>query len=212
MASDPATVIRRATVNDATPCARLLAMASHGLAEAVFAGLLPGQSTERIIAEHRIKPEGKLSSFRNWWVADAGQGVVAGGANMYPLDGTRQSAREDMLTEDRLRILRPMIELDAEAAGTFFINIVAVFPPYRRGGVARRMIGLAHEQARAAALPFVSLTTFEHDVRLVDYYRRIGFAVVASRPLERHERLLVAGDLVLMMMPTERLDPSPGAG
>ena len=169
---------------------------------------VPGQTTEQIIADHRIKQEGKASSYRNWWVAEGSHGEVAGGMNAYPLDGSWQSARDHLLTEDRLRVLRPMIELDAEAAGSFFINIVAVFPEYRHAGLARRLIGLACEKARTAGIAAVSLTTFEDDARLIAYYLGIGFRVAASRSLEPHECLLSAGNLVMMTMPIGRFDPT----
>ena len=195
------TVIRRATLTDALSCARLLSMASHGMAEAVFRDLIPGQTTEQIIADRRIKPEGKAASYRNWWVAEGSHGEVAGGMNAYPLDGSWQSARDDLLTEERLRVLRPMIELDAEAAGSYFINILAVFPEYRHAGIARRLIELACNEARKAGMAAVSLATFEDDARLIDYYLGIGFRVAASRPLEPHECLLSAGNLVMMTMP-----------
>ena len=112
------------------------------------------------------------------------------------------------MTEDRLRVLRPMIELDAEAAGSFFINIVAVFPEYRHAGLARRLIGLACEKARTAGIAAVSLTTFEDDARLIPYYLGIGFRVAASRSLEPHECMLSAGNLVMMTMPIGRFDPT----
>ncbi len=77
---------------------RLLAMASHGLAElglrtVSYAGQRQSTS-ERMHAEHRIKPEGKLSSVTNWWVLRMPvRAWLPAGANMSPLDGTSGSAR-----------------------------------------------------------------------------------------------------------------------
>ena len=193
--------IRRAKADEALACARLLMIASHGMAEAVFRDLVPGQSTERTIADRRIGPGGRTSSYTHWWVAEDGYGGVAGGMNAYPLDGSLQPAREDLLTAERIRVLRPMIELDAEAFGTFFINIVAVFPEHRHAGIARLLIALAVEEARRSGLPAVSLTTFEDDVRLVSYYLGIGFTVAAARPIVAHECLESHGNLVLMTLP-----------
>lgn len=63
--------IRRAKPGDALSCARLLLMASHGLAEAVFGDLIPGQPTDQIIATRRIEPEGRSSSFDHCGCAQA---------------------------------------------------------------------------------------------------------------------------------------------
>jgi ribosomal protein S18 acetylase RimI-like enzyme len=200
----PTAGVRRATPGDALACARLLLMASHGMAEAVFRDLIPGKSTEYIIATRRIEPAGRSSSYTNWWVAEGDHSDIAGGINAYALKEGFRSTREELLTEERIRVLRPMIALDAEATGTFFINILAVFPEHRHAGLGRRLIGLAVEEAREAGMAAVSLTTFEDDERLVSYYRAIGFATVASRPIQPHECLQAQGNLVLMTMPIDR--------
>lgn len=198
--------IRKATPDDAHSCAQLLLMASHGMAEAVYRDLIPGQPTVKIIGDHRIRPEGRSSSYPNWWIAEDPHRNVAGAINAYPLDGSCRPMREELLTEDRIKILVPMIELDAEAAGTFFINIVAVFPEHRHGGIARRLIALVVEEARNAGMAAVSLTTFEDDSRLIAYYRGFGFTVAASRPIVPNECLLSTGNLVLMTMPVKHPD------
>lgn len=191
--------IRRADPADALSCAQLLSIASHGMAEALYADLVPGQATEQIIADRRIRTEGRASSSRNWWVAEDAGGRIAGGLNAYPMDGKVQPPRDDELGEERIRLFRPVVELEAEAPGTYFVNVLAVFPEYRHGGLARRLIALAESEARAVGMRALSLTTFEDDTRLVGYYQRLGFALVASRPLVPHERLQVAGNFILMV-------------
>lgn len=190
--------IRRAKPGDALSCAQLLLMASHGLAEAVFRDLIPGQPTDQIIATRRIEPEGRSSSYTHWWVAEGDHAEIAGGINAYALTGDFLPVREELLTEERIRLLRPMIELDAEATGSYFINILAVFPEYRHAGLGRRLIAFAIQKAREAGCTAVSLTTFEDDSRLISYYRRIGFTTIASRPIHPHELLHARGNLVLM--------------
>lgn len=194
-----ATSIRRAEPADALACARLLLVATHGMAEAVYADLVPGRPTEEIIAERRIRIEGLASSWGNWWVASGAAGEIAGGLNAYPLDGKTRPLRDGGLGAERLRLFAPVVELEGEAPGTYFINVLAVFPAYRRAGLARRLIALAAGEARASGMTALSLTTFEEDTRLVDYYRGLGFAVVASRPLVPQEGLQVAGNWVLMV-------------
>jgi len=193
--------IRKAQPDDALACAQLFIMASHGIAEAVYRDLIPGQPTEQIIGERRIKPEGRSSSYTNWWVAEDRQGKVAGGINIYPLDEQGRSMPEELLTEERIKVIVPLIELDAEAAGTFFINAFAVFPEHRHAGIGRQLIALAFDEARSAGTPAVTLSTFEEDGRLIDYYRSFGFIVTASRPLVPHECILSTGNLILMTCP-----------
>ncbi len=173
-------------------------MAGHGISDAIYRDLIPGLATEQIIADRRIRPKGRSASYTNWWVAEDSNHKVVGGILAYPLDEGGRSAPEVLLTEERLKVLAPMIELDAEAAGTFYINDVAVFPEYRHAGIARRLIEVAFDEAKKANLPAVSLATFEEDRRLVDYYRGFGLSVVATRPIVPHECIQFGGNLILM--------------
>src|SRR6202158_4965245 len=194
---NPMTVtIRSAKPDDALTCARLFIMAGPGISDALYRDLIPGLTTEQIIADRRIRPEGRSASYTNWWLAQDGNRNIAGGLLAYPLDQGGRSAPEVLLTEERLKVLAPMIELDAGAAGTFYINDVAVFPEYRHAGIGRKLIDLAFAEAKKAGLPGVSLTTFEEDRRLVDYYRGFGFSVVASRPIVPHACIQFGGNLI----------------
>ena len=99
-------------------------------------------------------------------------------------------------------MLAPLIELDAEEAGAFYINDVAVFPEYRHAGIiARKLIKFAFAEAKKADLTAVSLATFEEGRRLVNCYRGIGFGDVASRPIVAHARITFGGDLILTTNP-----------
>ena len=195
------TTFRMGKPEDARACAQLFIMASHGIAEAVYRDLIPGQTTEQIIGERRIRPEGRLSSYTHWRVAEDGFRNIAAGINALPYDDMGQSSPDELLTEERIRVIAPLLELDAKAAGTYFINVVAVFPEYRHAGIARRLISLAFDDAKKAGIATVSLTTFEEDRRLVEYYCGLGFAVAASRPIVPHECLACGGNLILMKSP-----------
>src|SRR4029077_17394788 len=101
------------------------------------------------------------------------------------------------ILKDSGNVLAPLIELDVEAGGAFYINDVAVFPAYWHAGIARNLIALAFSEAKKADLAAVSLAAFEEGRRLVDYYRGIGFGVIASRPIVPHARITFGGNLFL---------------
>lgn len=194
-----ATTIRMAGPDDALACARLFLMATHGTAEATYRDLVPGRKTDEIISERRVRPERRTTSYTNWRVAEDGSGGVAGGINCFPFDSKAGFVPEELLTEERRQVLQPLSDLDSKAAGTFYINAVAVFPQHRHAGIARDLMAVAFEEAQRAGLTVVTLYTFEEDTRLVEYYRRSGFAVTArSRPLAPHECLSNTGKMVLM--------------
>ena len=78
---------------------------------------------------------------------------------------------------------------------------MCLLEPHRHAGIGRKLIELAFAEAKKAGLSGVSLTTFEEDRRLVDYYRGFGFSVVASRPIVPHECVEFGGNLILMICP-----------
>jgi ribosomal protein S18 acetylase RimI-like enzyme len=121
--------------------------------------------------------------------------------NAFALDQTGRSLPEPLLTEERLAVIGPLIELDTVAQGTYFVNAIATFPAHRHRGTGRRLIGLACDDARHARLPAVTLTTFEEDRRLVDYYLDLGFGTVAARPIVPHHCITHSGNLILMSKP-----------
>jgi ribosomal protein S18 acetylase RimI-like enzyme len=196
------TTIRKAKPDDALACARLFLMATHGIAEATYRDLIPGQKTEHIISERRVRPDGRTTSYTNWRLAEDRSGSVTGGINFFPLDSKAGFVPEQLLTEERLKVLEPLSDLDPKAVGTFYINAIAVFPEHRHGGIARDLLTVAFDEAQRAGLTAVTLYTFEEDSRLVEYYCRFGFIVAArSRPLPPHECLSNSGKIVLMSRP-----------
>ena len=145
--------IRRADPADALTCARLLSIASHGMAEAVYAGLVPGQSTEEIIAERRIRAAGQGLLRRE---------LVARGSRRRgdrrraqrlsdgrPVAGRRATTRSARSVSG---CSRRSSQLEAVAPGTYFVNVLAVFPAYRHAGLAQRLIALAEGEARDCGL------------------------------------------------------------
>jgi ribosomal protein S18 acetylase RimI-like enzyme len=98
-------------------------------------------------------------------------------------------------------VLAPLIELDVEAGGAFYINDAAVFPEYRHAGIARKLIELGYDEAKEADLTAVSLGTFEEGRWLVNYYRETGIGAVASRPRVLHARITFGGNQILTSSP-----------
>jgi ribosomal protein S18 acetylase RimI-like enzyme len=58
-----------------------------------------------------------------------------------------------------------------------WINYLAVDPAQRRGGLGRTMMGEAEQRLRAAGCPKINLQVRSENTGVIEFYRRIGFAV-----------------------------------
>ena len=125
-------VMRNGAANDAEDLARLAMMAGHGLLDIFYGGLIPGKSTHEIVVERRILWRGGFCEARNWRVIEDAEHRLLGGLNSFPHDLFESAAADPLLTAERLAAVASLAELEAAATGTYYVNMIAVFPE-RRG-------------------------------------------------------------------------------
>lgn len=202
--SDQRLVIRDGGPEDAIDLARLALMAGHGLLDIFYRGLVPGKSTLDIVADRRIRRRGSFAHAANWRVIVDGDRHMLGGLNSFPHDVFETAAPDPLLTEDRLAVVASLSELEAEANGTYYVNMIAVLPECRKGGIGAALMAEAERLARRAGFRRMMLSTFEADARLVDFYRRQGFHIHGTRPIAPHPDLEHGGNWALM---ARDLDP-----
>jgi ribosomal protein S18 acetylase RimI-like enzyme len=58
-----------------------------------------------------------------------------------------------------------------------WINYLAVASAYRRGGIGRRMVEEAEKRLRAIGCPKINLQVRTSNTGVIEFYRRLGFAV-----------------------------------
>lgn len=120
-------------------------------------------------------------SYRNALVALTPQGEVAGvtvgydGALLRPL-------RERFFEAARTRMGRNMEGMaDETTPNEFYIDTLAVFPPFRRQGVARALLSAQAERAAAMGKPAGLLVDFTNP-RAEALYTSVGFRPEGTRP------------------------------
>ena len=166
---------RRVDPADALCWARLISIAAHGTAEAVYAGLVPGQSTEQIIADRRFRAEGRAFLLPEL-VACRGTGENGRRLNAYPMDGkvqpsgTISSARIASGFSGRWSCSRPKRPEPTSSTS------LPSSPPHRPGASLDRA---GRGEARAVGIKALSLHDVRGRHRLVGYYQRLGFAAMA---------------------------------
>ena len=193
--------IRPATAADIPDLSKLLLMATDGIVASLYDGVIPGLATHEIV-ERRLARENTCGAYTNCWVAvhtDSGGERIAGKLHAYPHDALADDPPDPLVPEERYQFLAPFEALDEPAAGSYYINVIAVNPDYRRRGLGGRLLALARDQAAARGFSHLSLAVFEENEGAVRLYERTGFAVAARTPAPVHPLIPFSGDMLMMM-------------
>ena len=191
-------LIREAVAEDARALADVCIMAAHGVMELFYEGLVPGKSVADCVIERRIFAPGGFAAVPRWRVAVDGAGVFLGALNSLPHQALMNAPDDPLLDEARLRPIAGLLELETAAPESYYVNIIAVYPQYRRSGAGFALIQEAERLARLENFRTISLCTFDAADGPLAFYRRLGFEVRDMRPIEPHPAIAVVGNFVLM--------------
>jgi len=95
-------------------------------------------------------------------------------------------------------LIRPLIALEAKAAGSWYVNAVATYEEYRGKGIARQLMADAEVRARLAGCYFMSLIVASENTRAKGLYEHIGFTIVDSLAVVPYPGCLHGGRWILM--------------
>lgn len=172
-------VIRAARRADAADLALLANVAGHGLPSFAWSrsdGAGEVDSPMEIGRLRALRDEGSFS-WRNAIVA-ATDDEVAG-----MLVGYRELDEMQADTHGVDPIFVPLVELEAEAPGTWYANILAVYSNWRGKGIGGRLVGVAHDKAAESGARGLSLIAADDNEQALRFYDRNGFRERAARPL-----------------------------
>ncbi len=167
--------LRPAVREDAADLVRLIDMAAEGLPHLLWSSLAgPGEDAWSVGQSRAERDEGAFS-WRNATVAvDADR--VAGALVGYP-----NRAAEPL--DDLPPLLRPIVDLENQAVGSWYVNALAVYPPWRRRGVAAALMAEAERLARLAGCEAVSLIAADANLPALRFYAALGFERRDSRAM-----------------------------
>lgn len=173
--------LRPATPDDAAAIVALMDMASHGMARALWAALTPPGADPYAFAIARARREQGGFSYRNTRILMA-NGQTAGMLMSWPIPP------EPLPTNDLPATAIPLQDLENLAPrGALYINGLAIFPAFRRQGLARWMLGQAGQgpQALITAGPTAADQPEggkPHTTPALALYHAAGFTERARRP------------------------------
>lgn len=186
--------VRRASRADGAILARLIDIAGDGIPTHLWAASAgPGETALDVGRRRAERDEGGFS-FRNAVLAELG-GAVAG-----LLLGYRQPDFVDQSDLDLLPpIVRPLIELEAAAPGSWYLNALAVLPECQGRGVGRRLLAEADLIAALSGARELSVIVAGENARAFALYEAHGFRAVDRRPVLAYPGFAYGGDWVAMV-------------
>jgi ribosomal protein S18 acetylase RimI-like enzyme len=190
----PAPTFRPAIKADASALAVLVDIAGEGMPAYMWGTLkASGQSVLEFGRERAARETGDFS-WRNAVVAEIDGEIAAS------LVGFRLDDPYDLgVLDDMPEIVRPLVKLEAKAPGSWYVNVLATFPEFRRLGIGRQLLEIAERMGREAAAPSLSVIVGTWNQAAARLYTRAGYAALASLPAIHPPGFPHQGDWVLMV-------------
>ena len=185
--------LRRARKDDAETLARLIDLAGEGMPSHLWAEVAQDGETPLAVGIRRTARDEGGFSYRHAVVADVGgsvAGMLIGYRQPDPYDAGDLAAVPD--------VVRPLIELEAEAPGSWYINALAVFPNHWGHGIGSALLTQADGLAAAAGAATLSLIVAGRNTGAFRLYGRCGFRPAAIRPIIHFPGTEHRGDWILM--------------
>jgi ribosomal protein S18 acetylase RimI-like enzyme len=185
---------RQARESDALDLACLIDCASRGLALWLWSTLRTAGQSSIEVGRHRIRTlSASPLHYETFTVAEI-DGAIAGAltGRLIPLRYERGDSA------DLPDVYAPLLELEAVAAGSWYLNVVAVYPECRGQGLGSALLRKAEEIARLADAPQISLIVEEANAGALKLYLKTGFRESKRRPFIPFPGSTDRGDWILL--------------
>ncbi len=192
--------IRPARKADSAALAVLIDMAGEGMASWVWSDMASGHQSAFEVGRMRAGREEGAFSYRNAFVLAEQRGGIEEIAGMvlgYRLDNPY--VMPDLA--DMPAPFHPLVELEAEVPGAWYLNAIAVFADFRGMRYGARLMDKAEDLARQSGASEIALIWAEENDLAAGLYRRFGYAERARRPIVAFPGARIGGDWVLLAKP-----------
>ncbi len=97
--------------------------------------------------------------------------------------------------------MRPLVLLETKALGSWYVNVLATFPEFRRRGIGRALLDLAEERAGKTGAHVLSVIVAAENKAAARLYAGAGYRVLAREPIFIFPGCPHGGDWLLMVKP-----------
>ena len=180
---------------DCSKLAEFIYIASDGVVEFLFHGLIPGRSPQQIMAQSLEKDAGHYT-YKNSFVAET-EGRVVGASFFYPSRcHVISNEMRQFYPADRLEHLKHVLSGGVE--NSLYIDTLCVDQDFRGNGIGAELISLTKKEAAKEGFTAVSLIALADNTDAHRLYHRCGFETVADVAMEPHELIPHEGGAYLM--------------
>jgi len=187
-------ILSPATIEHAPALACLINLAGEGIPAYLWSALTEGGESAMDVGARRAAREEGSFSYRNAMICTE-NGILAGMILAY-----RQADLYDSGDISECpAIVRPLVELESRAPGSWYINAIATFETHRGKGVATRLLLDTEQRARASACAAMSLIVASGNTDAKRLYASLGFTIRDARPIIPWPGCTHDGDWLLMI-------------
>lgn len=166
--------LRYATRADAGRLAELINIAGEGLPAWMWSSAGNGNALD--VGEQRAARDAGDFSWTNCVVAER-DGEVVAMLLAFPIE------EQDVTLAELPAVIRPLVKLEMESTGTFYINGLATLPEFRGHGLGKQLLDVASLLAQVHDCDELSVQVFASNSGARKLYEREGFREVAREPM-----------------------------
>jgi GNAT superfamily N-acetyltransferase len=166
--------LRRASIEDASILAELVNYAGEGMPLYLWGKLAePGESAWTVGRRRASREEGSFS-YRNATIIEH-DGQCGGCLIGYELPDHPEPIADEMPP-----MFVPLQDLENLAPGTWYVNVLAVQPQFRRRGLGTQLLGLADTTAQSLGKRGLSVIVSDANAGARRLYERCGYGTTAT--------------------------------
>ena len=186
---------RQGKKKDCAKLAELINIASDGVVEYLFHGLVPGMTPVQVVA-HNHENDNYPHSYKSTIVATTENDIV-GMALSYPAFYHKiTDEMRSFFPADRLEHLSHFYSSRIE--NSWYLDDLCVIESHRRNGIGEKLIYLTKEKAIENGYNALSLIVFADNSLAIPVYKRTGFEIIQKVELRGNEFIKHNGGCLLM--------------
>ncbi len=184
-------LIREAKASDAGHLVRFINMAADDLPLHFWQRSVGPEGDPWAYGTERAAREAGSFSFRNAWLAEM-DGEVAACLLGYPAEDAPSP-----IDPDTPAIFVPLIELEALAPGSWYLNVLATYAPFRGKGCGSALLAYAEDVARRMGHKTISLIAEDTHREALRLYAAKGYVEIARRAVVKGDWQVDAEESIL---------------
>ncbi|MGY9046821.1 hypothetical protein P775_01130 [Puniceibacterium antarcticum] len=184
-------LIREAEPSDAEHLVRFINMAADDLPLHFWQKSVGADGDAWAYGRERATRETGSFSYRNASLAEV-DGKVAACLLGYPAEG-----EPGPIDPDTPAIFVPLLELEALAPGSWYLNVLATYEPFRGKGLGSALLVYAEEVARRTGCGTISLIAEDTHPDALRLYAAKGYREIARRPVVKGDWHVDAKEWIL---------------